>query len=260
MVTKLYNHVTIGEGFEALNGIQEPDVNLSIARNIVSPETSHYLHALDWHGHFQSEWAAAPPPPGREGICNHNCFSCPLVPFHGDRMAIKPADFGIFDPADAPEVIKAGLHKFPKTSGLDALERTIIEAVQGFSSATGAEKVRADLIAKYDVGSSAWHQDGNVDKRGLITLMGSGTYWRPNNTVAQDEWSGNVQLDERGYRANGYGLFGTFMERANQIETGAMMVFKGGLGSEHPLIHAEPTHPVTKSERAMRLLLTMDMA
>ncbi len=234
---------------------------MSVARNVVSPETSDYLHTLDWHGHFQSEWDAAPPPPGREGICNHNCFACPLVPFHGDRMAIKPADFGIFDSADAADVIRTGLHKFPESNGSGAFAKTIIDAVQGFSAATGAEKIRADLIAKYDVGSSAWHQDGNVRIRGLITLMGSGTYWRPNDTVAADEWKGNVRIDERGFRAtSGYGLFGTFMDRAQQIETGAMMLFKGGLGSEHPLIHAEPTHPVTKSERTMRLLLTMDMA
>lgn len=258
MVTYVYNHATIGDGLAALSSIREPDVNLSIARNVVDPETVAYLHDIDWQEHFQSAWSAAPPPPGREGICNHNCFACPLMPFHGDRMVIKPADFGVFNVADTQEVIRAGLHAFPKNSGLVALEQTIIDAIKGFAHAAGAEKIRSDLIAKFDAGSSAWHQDGNVHTRGLITLMGSGTYWRPNDTVAAEEWGGNVRLDERGKRTNGYGLFGTFMERAHQVETGDMMVFKGGLASEQPLIHAEPTHPVTKSERAMRLLLTMD--
>lgn len=257
MVTNIYNHVTIGDGVESLRSIREPEVNLAIARGVVSPETSDYLQGIDWQGHFQSEWSAAPEPHGREGICNHNCFACPLVPSNGTRMAIKAADFGTFDAADSVDVIRAGLQKFPQ-NGLGAFEDTIARAVEGFSEATGAEKIRADLIAKFDVGSSAWHQDGNVHIRGLITFMGSGTYWRPNDTVAQEEWHGNVRLDERGKRVNGYGLFGTFMERAHQVETGHMMVFKGGLASQNPLIHAEPTHPVTKSERAMRLLLTMD--
>jgi hypothetical protein len=258
MVTYLYNHATIGDGFEALKSIRDPDVNLSIARNVVSPETSEYLRTLDWHGHFKSEWDSSPVPPGREGICNRNCFACPLEPFHGDRLAIRPADFGVFDPDDAADVIKAGLDKFPQSLGLNALEHTIVSAVQGFGLVTDAENVRADVIAKYPVGSSAWHQDGNLHTRGLITFMGPGTFWRPNDTVAEEDWARNVRFDGVGRRMNGYGLFGMFMEHAEQIETAHMAVFKGGLGSERPLIHAEPTHSVTNAPREMRLILTID--
>lgn len=257
MVTHIYNHATIGDGLDALKSIADSNVNLSIARGVVNSETEAYLNSIDWHGHFKSDWDASPVPQGREGICNRNCFACPLEPSNGDRLAIKPADFGVFDPVDAADVIRTGLHKFPQ-EGVGALAQTITDAVLGFAAATSAEKIRSDLIAKYPVGSSAWHQDGNLHTRGLITFMGPGTFWRPNSTVPEHEWTGNVRLDDRGRRTNGYGLFGTFLESANQIETGHMAVFKGGLGSERPLIHAEPTHPVAKEARTMRLLLTID--
>lgn len=257
MVTHIYNHATIGDGLDALKSIADSNVNLSIARGAVSPETEAYLNGIDWHGHFKSDWDTSPVPQGREGICNRNCFACPLEPSHGERMAMKAADFGSFDPADTADVIRSGLQKFP-TDGLAAFTQTITDAVKAFVSATGAENVRADLIAKYPVGSSAWHQDGNLHTRGLLTFLGPGTFWRPNHTVAEEEWAGNVKLDASGRRTNGYGLFGTFMEKAQQIATGHMAVFKGGLGSERPLIHAEPTHKVTNTAREMRLLLTID--
>ena len=256
MIRKLFGHATIGDGLEALKTIADDTVNLSIARDVVDADTDAYLRSIDWHGHFKSDWDTAPVPMGREGICNRECFACPLQPSNGERMAIKAANFGTFDPGDTASIIKSALHKFPSDSS--PLARTITSAVQGFVNATGAEKVRADLVAKYPVGSSAWHQDGNLHTRALITFLGAGTFWRPNDTVPNDDWKGNVSIDSRGSRRNGYGLFGTFMERAQQIESGHMAIFKGGLGSEHPLIHAEPTHPVTKDARAMRLLLTID--
>ena len=261
-VRKLYNHAVIGKGMGALKAIQDPEVNLSIATDVVSAGTHDYVNGIDWHGHFKSDWDTTPTPMGRENICRRNCSACTLFEAAEDRVQITPAVFGPFNPrTDALDgVVRAGLHKFPQGAGFDIFCGDVAGALRGFAEATGAQNISANLVAKYPTGHSTWHRDTYVNIRGLLTFKGPGTFWRPNDDVALTDWEKD-ERDSEGRRINSFGQFGkTFMERARQIETGHMSLFKGGLATRRPLIHAEPTYQVTDTRRDMRLLLMMDMA
>lgn len=256
--TILFNHVSAGNGTAHMADLNQPAINLVIARDFITSTTQDYLSGIDLRQHFASDWLAAGATPAIG--CLKNCGACRLFRDPGDTMVdIIPAIFETTDPRgpETTAMVRTALSKFPAHEGFESLVNDTAHALRTFAAVTGAGRVASYFMAKYTVPGALWHRDNMTDKRGLITLTGPGTFWRPNGTVPAQDWLQD-EHDERGMPMNNFGLFGQdFMTQAQQVGAGSLTIWKGDHHAR-PLIHSEPTRAVAGP--ALRLVMHMDMA